>query len=110
MWIQQEYARRKKSNVDDADLIVDSKTLPIVPPKVPLQSNSCDCGVFVVVFAEKFLNDQKQSSSNPLKATVKQVKRRLGKQFGSEWFPLIDIQKKRMEMAQLVQQWGNVKL
>ena len=104
-WVQQEYTRRKKSSPTDPDLVVDSKTLPIVPPKVPLQSNSCDCGVFVVVFAEEFLKAQIKT---PLIATQLQAKRKLTKQFGSEWFSLETIQAKREEMARFIQENGNV--
>jgi hypothetical protein len=36
---------------------INAKILPVVAPVLPLQDNDCDCGVFLIEFAERFFRD-----------------------------------------------------
>jgi len=103
LWVQQEWERKKRRSPEEPTLKVDAETLPICPPKVPLQSNSCDCGVYLLQFAEQFLRDRINSE---FECTQLQLKRKLTKQFGSAWFPQEQIPEKRKEMARFVEQHG----
>jgi len=53
MYLQEEYKSKKK--VDDEAIASLSTHLPWFAPKVPLQPNGSDCGVYALHFAEKFL-------------------------------------------------------
>lgn len=97
--MQQEYMR-KKATPDPPHLVLDAKSLPIVAPIVPLQTNSCDCGVFTIVFAEKFLKDRQEKD---FVASQIQTRRKFTRQFGAKWFPLDTIPKRRIEMAEYVE-------
>ena len=53
-FLECEWAKRKP---DEPELKLKLKVdLPLVVPKVPMQTNSCDCGVYVLRYAEEFLS------------------------------------------------------
>ena len=53
-FLELEWAKRKP---DEPELKLKLKVdLPLVVPKVPMQTNSCDCGVYVLRYAEEFLS------------------------------------------------------
>lgn len=100
--------RRKKDILPNAEsLVVATKVLPIVAPVAPVQNNTCDCGVFVLAFADAFLRDRQNSE---LIVTSSVVRKRFPKIFGSYWFALDEIESKRKEMAHYILENGNVKL
>jgi hypothetical protein len=72
------------------------------PPSIPLQKNHCDCGVFMLEYARKFLEDP------PLTDEV--FLQDKGKVFfgpnadGEDWLPQKTTVLKRIEMQQLLQQ------
>jgi Ulp1 family protease len=101
--VQEEHARKYPEVLPRIE--VSSHALPIMPPVVPLQTNSCDCGVFVLAFAERFLKDRERS---PLLSTWNQIKKKCSKQFGTRWFLLNSIPNKRKELAGFVVNNGHV--
>ena len=82
--------------------------LPVVSPKVPLQMNSCDCGVFVLRYAQEFL----QRAAGP-EATVAVTERDVATKFGDHdfegWFKPADIVGMRLEIKALAGALSEVK-
>lgn len=81
--------------------------MPVIDPKVPLQDNSCDCGVFVCRYAYGMMRlfDQR-FACKPSVWTDSQVQRKLGKKWIGEVsefdFNMNDISRMRNEMEKLI--------
>ncbi|KAH8061449.1 hypothetical protein JL722_4071 [Aureococcus anophagefferens] len=59
-FLELEWAKRKP---DEPELKLKLKVdLPLVVPKVPMQTNSCDCGVYVLRYAEEFLSRRRRGA------------------------------------------------
>ena len=51
-WLNFEWKRLEKGNVDgEEERIFQTRTMPLLTPKIPYQDNGCDCGVFVCRYA-----------------------------------------------------------
>jgi len=62
-----------------------AKDLVVFSPDIPLQDNDCDCGVFVLVYAEKFFAEMAPSFECKWK-NVKGARPRFPGMFGAKWF------------------------
>jgi hypothetical protein len=60
-WLQREYNRveseRTGNVVEDGAALINGKTMLSLNPSVPLQTNGCDCGVFTLLYAQKFIQN-----------------------------------------------------
>jgi hypothetical protein len=83
-----------KSSVDN---VFTNVTLPVVAPNIPPQTNSCDCGVFILEYAEGFLELIPE-----LLVTENDVKNQLGSHVSSAWFKSEKIPKKRNNLLKLI--------
>jgi Ulp1 family protease len=65
-------------------------------PKLPLQSNFCDCGVFALHYAEEFIK---------LNCTITEssIKNKMADVLGIDWFSLDEIPRKRMLIKAIVE-------
>lgn len=56
-WATEELlSRRNVKPKPNMKLVVNAPALPAVAPKVAMQENGCDCGVYLLEFAKRFLN------------------------------------------------------
>ena len=65
--------------------------------QVPLQDNDCDCGVFLLVFAERFFTD----IAPTFECTWEQIKKDFKTVFSKTWFDEDCVRNKRLEMIQV---------
>ena len=60
-WLQREYNRveseRTGGLVEDGATRINNETMRKLNPIVPLQTNGCDCGVFTLLYAQKFIQN-----------------------------------------------------
>ena len=86
-FLKDEWMHRRPATILERDF--SATGLPGCNPKVPNQTNSCDCGVFVLQYAEEFLKE-------PFKDVRKQQLNR------SDWFPRSSILRKRVELRRTI--------
>ncbi|EDQ88694.1 uncharacterized protein MONBRDRAFT_25909 [Monosiga brevicollis MX1] len=67
--------------------------MPVVQMSVPQQSNSCDCGVFVLQYVERFLEEPMGLLEYPLSDSRYEA---------LDWFPHSRIAKKRSKISKLI--------
>lgn len=82
-------------------LLIDGKTLPAISPyHIPRQTNNCDCGVFLLEYAQLLSN-----AATEIKITKEFVESR-GREHAiltKHWFDLNSIPEKRKEIKKLIQ-------
>lgn len=88
-WIAQESKWKR-----ECDLQVSAVALPVVVPIVPLQDNGCDCGVFLLAFAQHFLTELAWR----FVSTEDSIRKRFKHEFGLGWFPTAQILTMRESM------------
>ncbi|KAH9248336.1 hypothetical protein BASA81_014010 [Batrachochytrium salamandrivorans] len=81
-WITQESKWKR-----EYDLQVSASAFPVVVPQVPLQDNGCDCGVFLLAFAQHFLTELAWRFVSNEDA----IRKRFKHEFGLEWFSTTQI-------------------
>lgn len=77
----------------------DADAVPSVVPNAPRQVNDCDCGVFLLHYAEKFFDAFPSASLMTFHALLHS----LSPVVTPEWFRLNDISRKRTEIERLFQ-------
>ncbi|KAK7239215.1 small ubiquitin-like modifier deconjugating peptidase [Aureococcus anophagefferens] len=82
-FLELEWAKRKP---DEPELKLKLKVdLPLVVPKVPMQTNSCDCGVYVLRYAEEFLS-RAVGAAPTVAVTEAAVDDKFAAHDGAAWF------------------------
>lgn len=99
-------ADSKKKSVPEAYRKNNSLTkdaLPLVAPKVPLQSNGWDCGVFLLRYAREFLSLVLERPGHaPLRVNKRRVATKFEEDDFSAWFKNTDIVKLRLHIKQQI--------
>jgi Ulp1 family protease len=105
-YLQQEWER--KCQQVHGECKFDAKSIANVKPLVPMQKNSCDCGVFVLMYAEHFLSALLGKSGGPSGAlTSADVKDKMCSYLNKEIFKLHDISTKRQEITDIITELQN---
>jgi Ulp1 family protease len=98
LYVEKEWAKTYP-NRDALKLARDE--LPLVQPTAPMQSNGCDCGVFVLQYAEEMFMRWPAVKGNDAKAA-------LSTEFTHKMFTDKVIVKKRKEIRQLLDRYKDV--
>ena len=75
-----------------------AQTLINVKPKVPKQKNSCDCGVFVLMYAEYFLSRFLRTCNEAGQLTAADVEQKMRRYLWEAMFDAAAVSKKRTEI------------
>ncbi|CAM9497083.1 unnamed protein product, partial [Discosporangium mesarthrocarpum] len=78
-------------------LKLDESSMPRVTPKVPLQDNGCDCGVYILRYAQELCRQWP-------KICKEDVENKLGKYFYPNLFSPSDVSMERAKLASLLEQ------
>ena len=80
---------KEKRGTSHPEKIFDKNNIRGSFPKIPLQNNDCDCGVFVLQFAESFFEGPIDNFKAPIKK--------------EDWFTKEQIDKKRIQVKELIE-------
>lgn len=82
--------------------LVDMRSmLPEAPVKVPMQDNSCDCGVFIARYAQEWVNRWVDGAFGATGFTAADLKSGLARLEAPSWFGVADITAMRAAMHEL---------
>ena len=88
----------------DSELKVTSKVLPVITASTPIQINSCDCGVYILEFAERLMEDATLLDHLAKEKDLDHVRTRLRKDITPNWFTPSEITHKRKRIWTIAKQ------